>query len=76
MPLKKLKDTELKKRSKYYIMKRIDVVVVGVGNRGKIYADYALRFPDEMKVVGVVEPNENLRKDFCIETWNPSRKSI
>ena len=33
------------------------VVIVGYGNRGQVYGDYALEMPEEMEVVGVVEPN-------------------
>jgi len=33
------------------------VVIVGYGNRGQVYGDYALEMPDEMEVVGIVEPN-------------------
>lgn len=38
-------------------MKQIKVVLVGYGNRGQIYCDYALSNPNEMQVVAVVEPN-------------------
>ena len=37
------------------------VVIVGYGNRGQVYGDYALEMPHEMEVVGVVEPNEYKR---------------
>ncbi len=38
-------------------MKQITAVVVGAGNRGLIYASYASDHKDELKVVGVVDPN-------------------
>ena len=34
---------------------QIKAVVVGYGERGSIYADYAKRYPDEMKIEGVVD---------------------
>ena len=37
------------------------VVIVGYGNRGQVYGDYALEMPHEMDVVGIVEPNEHKR---------------
>lgn len=39
----------------------IEVVLVGAGNRTSIYASYAENKPQDLKVVGVVEPNENRR---------------
>ena len=38
-------------------MKQITAVVVGAGNRGLIYASYASDHKDELKIVGVVDPN-------------------
>ena len=46
-------------------MKRIEVILVGAGNRGKTYTEYAIRFPKEMKVIGVVEPQKRLREEFA-----------
>lgn len=38
-------------------MKQIKAVVIGFGDRGSIYASYALEKPDELKIVGVVDKN-------------------
>lgn len=38
-------------------MKQLKAVLVGFGNRGGIYADYSLKFPEQLKIVGVVEVN-------------------
>ena len=38
-------------------MKQLKAVLVGFGNRGGIYADYSLKFPEQMKIIGVVEVN-------------------
>lgn len=35
----------------------LKVVIVGAGDRSNTYASYALDHPDEMQVIGVVEPN-------------------
>jgi len=37
--------------------KPVTVITIGAGARGNIYSDYALKFPNRMKVVGVVDPN-------------------
>lgn len=43
-------------------MSAVTVVIVGAGGRGRlVYARYAKMFPDEMKVVGVAEFNEQRR---------------
>ena len=38
-------------------MKQITAVVVGYGNRGQVYADYSLDCPNQLKIVGIVDPN-------------------
>lgn len=37
--------------------KPITAIVIGAGKRGNIYGNYALHFPDQVKMVGVAEPN-------------------
>ncbi len=34
----------------------VTAVVVGAGNRGNVYASYAARHPEELRIVGVAEP--------------------
>ena len=36
---------------------QITAVVVGYGDRGSIYADYAARYPEELKIEAVVDPD-------------------
>lgn len=44
-------------------MKRvITATIIGAGNRANVYTEYALTHPDELKIVGVVDPNE-FRRD-------------
>ena len=42
--------------------KQITAIVIGAGNRGRLYASYAERFPDHLKIVGVSDILES-RKD-------------
>ncbi|MFC2097736.1 Gfo/Idh/MocA family protein [Bacteroidota bacterium] len=50
--------------------KPITAIVLGAGNRGNVYASYAKKFPDELKIVGVAEPiphkNERFAKMYDI----------
>ena len=39
-------------------MKQIKAIVVGFGDRGSIYASYALEHPDELQIIGVVDTNK------------------
>ena len=46
-------------------MKKITTILIGAGNRGKIYTDYALTNPDKLKVIGIVEPTVDRRESFA-----------
>lgn len=62
-----------------YIDKPVTVITVGAGNRGNIYGDYRLHFPDQMEIVGVAEPikerndryaaKHNIPKNNRFVTW-------
>jgi predicted dehydrogenase len=43
-------------------MKPVELVIVGAGDRGTVYASYASEHPDLVKVVGVAEPREFYRQ--------------
>ncbi len=60
------------------IMKEpVKAVVLGAGHRAMVYADYSLNHPEELKIVGVADPDEYRRnmvaekfgfsKEFCFE---------
>lgn len=59
--------------------KPVTVITLGAGNRGNVYGNFALSYPDEMDVVGVAEPipvrNErytekhNIPEENRFETW-------
>ncbi len=46
------------------VSRPITAVVLGAGNRGNVYASYAEKYPDELKIVGVAEPIEVRRARF------------
>ena len=41
--------------------KQITAIIIGAGNRGRLYARYAEKFPEHMKVVGVSDILESRR---------------
>ena len=43
--------------------KPITAVIVGGGHRSFIYADYSLLHPDELKIVGIADPDESRVRD-------------
>lgn len=59
-------------------MQPVKVVLVGSGNRGNIYCKHAIKHPNRMKVVGVVEPDlvrrekaknkYNIPSEHCFES--------
>lgn len=42
-------------------MKKIKMMILGYGQRGRIYGDYALRFPEEFEIVGVADTDAERR---------------
>lgn len=44
--------------------KPLTCIVLGAGGRGNVYASYAAKYPDEMKIVGVAEPIPFRRERF------------
>jgi len=57
----------------------VTCVVIGAGGRGSVYASYAEKYPNEMKIVGVAEPiahrrenmakTHNIPKEHQWKTW-------
>ncbi|KAJ2916467.1 hypothetical protein MD484_g3942, partial [Candolleomyces efflorescens] len=43
----------------------VTLVVIGCGERGKVYADYALDSPYDCKVVAIAEPRVKTRQTFA-----------
>lgn len=58
--------------------KPVTAIIVGGGHRSFIYADYSLAHPDELKIVGIADPDKsrvrdavqkyNIPKENCFET--------
>lgn len=46
-------------------MAPVSLIVVGAGNRGVTYANYALHHPDRLRVVAVAEPRDPWRNRFA-----------
>lgn len=42
--------------------KTLTAIIVGCGHRGRLYAQYALEYPDELKIVAIVDPDDHVRK--------------
>jgi len=59
--------------------KTLTAILLGAGQRGNAYCEYALKNPDILKIVGVAEPDAVRREDFssrhniaegdCVATW-------
>ena len=47
------------------VSRPLTAIVIGAGNRGNVYASYALRFPEELKIVGVAEPVPHKNERFA-----------
>ncbi len=46
-------------------MQPITAIVLGAGSRGVNYSDYALKWPEELKIVAVAEPRADRRERFA-----------
>ena len=42
--------------------KPVTAIIVGAGHRSMAYADFSLRHPEQLKIVGVADPDEYRRK--------------
>ncbi len=51
------------------IGKAVTAITLGAGNRGTVYGNYAVSFPEELKIVGVAEPIR-FRNDKYAKTHN------
>ncbi len=53
----------------------LTAVIVGAGHRAIVYADYALRNPDKLKILGVADPNP-LRREQCQKRYGFPRENM
>ncbi|MGV3547202.1 MAG: Gfo/Idh/MocA family protein [Pedobacter sp.] len=61
------------------LKKTVTAITLGAGNRGTVYGNYAVKFPNDLKIVGVAEPNafrndryaktHSISQDNCFNTW-------
>lgn len=49
--------------------KPLTAIIVGAGHRSIIYADYSLKHPDELKIVGIAEPDTQ-RVEEAVKKYN------
>ena len=45
--------------------KPVTAVTLGAGNRGNVYGNYAEKYPDQLKIVGVAEPIHIRNERYC-----------
>ena len=45
-------------------MEQKSAIIIGAGNRGQTYASYSLTYPNELKIVGIADPNPEKRDKF------------
>jgi predicted dehydrogenase len=43
-------------------MKTVELLIIGAGSRGNVYGEYAGRYPEQARVVGVAEPRASYRQ--------------
>lgn len=53
-------------------MKPVEAVVIGAGGRGQAYSKFALKYPRELSIVAVAEPDEERRRRIAVEHDIPS----
>lgn len=61
------------------INRKITAITLGAGNRGNVYGNYAIEYPDALDIVGVAEPikirqkryrkKHDIKRKNCFETW-------
>lgn len=54
---------------KFKLSRPVSAIIVGAGHRSLAYANYSLKQPDQLQIVGVVEPNKSRRKKTA-DTYN------
>jgi predicted dehydrogenase len=52
----------------------IKAVIVGAGNRATLYAAYSEKYPKELEIIGVVEPDQ-IRRDVTAKRFNISKEN-
>jgi predicted dehydrogenase len=55
--------------------KPISVITLGAGNRGNVYGNFSIKYPEKMDIVGVAEPNK-IRQERYATKHNISTQNI
>lgn len=56
--------------------KIVDIIVIGAGNRGNYaYSRYALKHPEQMRIVGVAEPDAR-RREIFVQQYNIPKENV
>lgn len=50
-------------------MKPLTAVIVGCGHRSRVYAEVAVRFPEQLKIVALVDPDKRVR-ELCKKLYD------
>ena len=61
------------------LSKPVTAITIGAGARGNVYGDYAIEYPEQLKILGVADPNtlrseryaakHNIPKSNCFANW-------
>ena len=62
--------------SKEVPSKKLTAIVLGAGSRGNVYGNYAVKFPEELDIVGVAEPIPIRRERFSKKHNIPEDKQF
>jgi predicted dehydrogenase len=54
----------------------VKLLVLGAGNRGTVYGDFALNYPHQAQVVALAEPREEARRKFALEHHLPDKAVV
>ena len=65
-----------KKKMELKSMKQLKAALVGAGNRGCVYADYSLEYPEELQIVAVVEVQELRKTEAAMRYGIPATEAF
>ncbi|MFW9910348.1 MAG: Gfo/Idh/MocA family protein [Candidatus Thorarchaeota archaeon] len=57
-------------------MKQVSLIIIGAGDRGQVYAGYAKKYSDLVRIIGVAEPRDYYRRKLAEEHDIPSENVL
>ena len=54
------------------LSKPVTAVTIGAGARGNVYGDYAIEYPEQLKILGVADPNPLRNERYAAKHNIPS----